>query len=355
MLAGAITSTEPPTRGGAVVLVGEDAWAPGLLAARLSPSAATSCLEPQPDAWFAGVGARPGHRSVVELVNPDPARPSSTSRCSRRPGRSTSKGSGGCASPGAARSTSTCPSRCPGVPSWACTSRSRGAGSRPASGTPPTGWAPGLAAGDWLAPQAEPADERDPAGSAAWRRHPTPGPRQRRRRRDAGEPAGGQPREHVRARGARGDQGPAPVDPVDLHRRGARAAGPRRSARASWWSRPARSPPPCRRSSGSDLAPISAGPVIESQGAVLAPPGPKELLARRRRATRRGRRRLARRGRDRAERGTRGDRPGSRRTRGAARPGDVRLPHARAHPGRRERLRQRQRCGRCWGRCWGRR
>ncbi len=67
--AGELTSVEVE---GAAVVTGEDDWAPGLLAARGSASAAAACAEPQPDAWFAGVGARPGHSSVVELVNPDP-------------------------------------------------------------------------------------------------------------------------------------------------------------------------------------------------------------------------------------------------------------------------------------------
>jgi hypothetical protein len=69
---GRVTTTSSGDTDGAVVLVGEDAWAPGLMAARVAPSAAAACSEPQPDAWYAAVGARPGHRSVVELVNPDP-------------------------------------------------------------------------------------------------------------------------------------------------------------------------------------------------------------------------------------------------------------------------------------------
>ena len=67
--AGELTSVDVE---GAAVVTGEDDWAPGLLAARGAASAATACAEPQPDAWFPGVGARPGHASVVELVNPDP-------------------------------------------------------------------------------------------------------------------------------------------------------------------------------------------------------------------------------------------------------------------------------------------
>ncbi|MGI8646333.1 MAG: DUF5719 family protein, partial [Nocardioides sp.] len=56
----------------ASVVTGEDQWAPGLLAARLGPRSATACGPPRPEAWFVGVGARPQHSSVVELVNPDP-------------------------------------------------------------------------------------------------------------------------------------------------------------------------------------------------------------------------------------------------------------------------------------------
>jgi len=55
----------------AAVVTGEDAWAPGLLAARVGDGAAVSCEAPAPQSWFTGVGARPQHASVVELVNPD--------------------------------------------------------------------------------------------------------------------------------------------------------------------------------------------------------------------------------------------------------------------------------------------
>ncbi|MEO5853476.1 MAG: DUF5719 family protein [Nocardioides sp.] len=57
---------------GATVVTGEDDWAPGLFAARLGVGAAVACEAPAPEAWFTGVGARPQHSSVVELVNPDP-------------------------------------------------------------------------------------------------------------------------------------------------------------------------------------------------------------------------------------------------------------------------------------------
>ena len=56
-----------------VVVTGLDALAPGLLATRTGGKvlAATRCPAPQPETWFAGLGARAGHSSVIELVNPD--------------------------------------------------------------------------------------------------------------------------------------------------------------------------------------------------------------------------------------------------------------------------------------------
>ena len=56
-----------------VTVVGVDAMAPGLLAARMDdgPAAAT-CLPPQTDQWFTGIGAGARHATVLELVNPDP-------------------------------------------------------------------------------------------------------------------------------------------------------------------------------------------------------------------------------------------------------------------------------------------
>ncbi len=54
-----------------LVIRGEDEMAPGLVAGRAGPTAATACVDPQPEAWFTGVGAGAEHRSVLELVNPD--------------------------------------------------------------------------------------------------------------------------------------------------------------------------------------------------------------------------------------------------------------------------------------------
>ena len=66
---GRVSSAQVPE---AAVVTGEDDAAPGLLAARLGDGAATACGPPLPEAWFPGVGARPAHASVIELVNPDP-------------------------------------------------------------------------------------------------------------------------------------------------------------------------------------------------------------------------------------------------------------------------------------------
>ena len=66
---GRVSSTQVPE---AAVVTGEDDAAPGLLAARLGDGAATACGPPLPESWFPGVGARPAHASVIELVNPDP-------------------------------------------------------------------------------------------------------------------------------------------------------------------------------------------------------------------------------------------------------------------------------------------
>jgi hypothetical protein len=47
--------------------------APALSAARADAGpAATSCVAPQPEQWFTGLGAAAKHSSVLELVNPDP-------------------------------------------------------------------------------------------------------------------------------------------------------------------------------------------------------------------------------------------------------------------------------------------
>lgn len=54
-----------------VVVSGEDDTAPGLVAARVTSGAAASCLPPSSTSWFAGVGSGAGHRSVLELTNPD--------------------------------------------------------------------------------------------------------------------------------------------------------------------------------------------------------------------------------------------------------------------------------------------
>jgi hypothetical protein len=57
----------------AVTVRGVDDMAPGLVAARQDEGpAAVSCLPPQPDQWFTGLGAGARHSSVLELVNPDP-------------------------------------------------------------------------------------------------------------------------------------------------------------------------------------------------------------------------------------------------------------------------------------------
>ncbi|WP_114422245.1 DUF5719 family protein [Nocardioides houyundeii] len=53
------------------VLIGEDTTAPGLVAGRTARDAATSCVTPQAQTWFTGVGAGAEHSSVLELVNPD--------------------------------------------------------------------------------------------------------------------------------------------------------------------------------------------------------------------------------------------------------------------------------------------
>lgn len=56
-----------------VLVRGTDDLAPGLVAARLGTRSvsAAQCSEPVPDEWFTGVGAGAGHRSVLELTNPD--------------------------------------------------------------------------------------------------------------------------------------------------------------------------------------------------------------------------------------------------------------------------------------------
>lgn len=60
---------------GPVVIIGRDAAAPGLLAARVErPLAAAECRPPEVDAWFTGVGAGAKHRSTLQLTNPDQGR-----------------------------------------------------------------------------------------------------------------------------------------------------------------------------------------------------------------------------------------------------------------------------------------
>jgi hypothetical protein len=62
----ALTESDDP-----LVLVGEGAIAPGLLAGRGGDGVAASCKDPAPDQWFTGVSAGPEHSSVLDLVNPD--------------------------------------------------------------------------------------------------------------------------------------------------------------------------------------------------------------------------------------------------------------------------------------------
>lgn len=58
---------------GALTVRGSDKMAPGLVASRTDDGpAAVSCRAPVADQWFAGLGAAARHRSVLELVNPDP-------------------------------------------------------------------------------------------------------------------------------------------------------------------------------------------------------------------------------------------------------------------------------------------
>lgn len=68
---GATTTLDAGQRNGPVVLVAEDELAPGALTGRWDGSGTTACTEPEPEAWFTGVGAGPERSSVLELVNPD--------------------------------------------------------------------------------------------------------------------------------------------------------------------------------------------------------------------------------------------------------------------------------------------
>ncbi len=68
---GAVTRVED--RPEETVITGRQGLAPGLLAARTggTPLAVTGCPPPRAETWFAGLGARADHASVLELVNPD--------------------------------------------------------------------------------------------------------------------------------------------------------------------------------------------------------------------------------------------------------------------------------------------
>lgn len=68
---GATTTLDAGQRQGPVVLVAQDELAPGALAGRWDGAGTTACTEPEPEAWFTGVGAGPERSSVLELVNPD--------------------------------------------------------------------------------------------------------------------------------------------------------------------------------------------------------------------------------------------------------------------------------------------
>jgi Family of unknown function (DUF5719) len=62
--------------GGAAVVRGADAMAPGLLGLRsgTAPVTAQACTVPSSAQWFTGIGAGADHDSVIELVNPDSGR-----------------------------------------------------------------------------------------------------------------------------------------------------------------------------------------------------------------------------------------------------------------------------------------
>ncbi len=55
----------------AVVVAAEGEPAAGLAAGRTGEVAATGCGAPVPERWWTGLGARPQHDTVIELVNPD--------------------------------------------------------------------------------------------------------------------------------------------------------------------------------------------------------------------------------------------------------------------------------------------
>ena len=69
VVSGRVTSVDAGAE--PVVVAGADDTAPGLVAARVTSGAAASCLPPSSSSWFTGVGSGAGHRSVLELTNPD--------------------------------------------------------------------------------------------------------------------------------------------------------------------------------------------------------------------------------------------------------------------------------------------
>ena len=67
-------ATRAPGPNGPVVVHGEDALAPGLLAARFSGKGVTSaaeCVAPATETWYVGIGTSGLHASELELTNPD--------------------------------------------------------------------------------------------------------------------------------------------------------------------------------------------------------------------------------------------------------------------------------------------
>ncbi len=275
--AGAITSTAAAATDGAVVIVGDDTWAPGLLAARLSPSAATSCTEPQPDAWFAGVGARPGHRSVVELVNPDPGPAVVDLTLFAPTGPLDAEGFRGLRVPGRSTIALDLSEQVPRRTELGLhveVSRGRLAASvwdaADRLGTAP-------ASGDWLAPQAEPLTSGILLGL----------PRGDGTRRLALVNGGDdETRVSLRVVSPESTFAPEGLDEIRVPPQSIRSISidavlaPQVRAGALGILVESTGPVAAALQTfvGSDLAPISVGPVIEARGAVLAPPGPKELL-----------------------------------------------------------------------------
>ncbi len=62
-----------PDSGTPVVISGEDAAAPGLVAGRSGPDTVAECRPTSYDEWLVGLGAAAKNSSVIELVNPDAA------------------------------------------------------------------------------------------------------------------------------------------------------------------------------------------------------------------------------------------------------------------------------------------